>query len=289
MKLREIVVKNFRNLVDVRVPIDDTTVLVGENNSGKTALLDALRITLPRTGFGRTNPFDEYDYHMSGPDDSPQTSDGIVIELWFWEDESADWPDAIVQTLSEIVQTDPVRDINSIGLRLSSKFDEASKQFAFSREFLNFEGEPLTGKSQSPAMVSRFLEFIRLFYLSALRNADAEFAPRSQFWGRILRDLKIDEAKRKELSEELNKLNESLLKADPRLDQVRSSLENIRYVVAAGGTASIQPLPLQPWDLMAKSQVVIRARGTEADFPLARHRQVPFRWTAVHLGQPRRA
>jgi len=35
MNLREVRIKNFRNLVDVSIPIDDTTVLVGENNSGK--------------------------------------------------------------------------------------------------------------------------------------------------------------------------------------------------------------------------------------------------------------
>jgi len=49
MKLREIRVKHFRNLVDVTIPMGDTTVLIGENNSGKTALLDALRIALPRS------------------------------------------------------------------------------------------------------------------------------------------------------------------------------------------------------------------------------------------------
>ena len=273
MKLRELRIKNFRNLVDVQVPIDDTTLLVGENNSGKTALLDALRIALPRTGFGRSHPFDEYDYHMSSPDDSPQKSEGIVIELWFRETDSGEWPDPIVQALTEIVQTDPILDLNSIGLRLSSRYDLSAQQFVSSREFLNLQGEPLAGKAASPAIVTRFLEYIRLFYLSALRDSDAEFSPKSQFWGRILRDLKIDDAKQKELADELSKLNKSLLGADPRLEQVRVSLEKIQGVIAASGTVSIQPLSMQPWDLMAKSQVVIRARGSEVDLPLYRHGQ----------------
>ena len=269
MRLRELRIKNFRNLVDVQSPIDDTTVLVGENNSGKTALLDALRIALPRTGFGKVNPFDEYDYHMATPDASPQTSDGIVIELWFRESESGEWAEPIIQALAEIIQTDPIRDLNSIGLRLSSRYDNTAQHFVFAREFLNLQGEPLAGKASSPGMVTRFLDYIRLFYLSALRDSDTEFSPKSQFWGRILRDLKVDEEKRNELAEELSKLNESLLAADPRLEQVTKSLETIRGVVAAGGTASIQPLPMQPWDLMAKSQVVIRARGTDVDFPIS--------------------
>ena len=273
MKLREIAVKNFRNLVDVRIPIEDTTVLVGENNAGKTALLDALRIALPRTSFGRTNPFDEYDYHMSKSDDSPQTSEGIDIELWFREDQPDEWPTPIIQALTEIIQTDPIRSINSIGIRLTSRYDAASKQFLSTRDFLNVKGEPLTGKSQGTSVATRFLEYVRFFFLSALRDCDAEFAPKSQFWGRILRDLKIGDDKRKELADELKKLNKALLEADPRLEQVRKSLETIQKIAVAGGSASIHALPLQPWDLIARAQVVIRARGTDMEFPLSKHGQ----------------
>src|SRR5207302_386645 len=68
-------------------------------------------------------------------------------------------------------------------------------------------------------------------------------------------------------------LNETLLAADPRLDQVRTSLEKIQKVIPSGGTTSIQPLPMQPWDLMAKCQVVMRTKHVEVDFPLARHGQ----------------
>jgi len=72
MKLRQITVKNFRCLADVTLSVSDNTILVGENNSGKTAVLDALRIALPwRAASGRTSPFDEYDYHMSKAGDSP--------------------------------------------------------------------------------------------------------------------------------------------------------------------------------------------------------------------------
>jgi predicted ATP-dependent endonuclease of OLD family len=69
MKLRHVSIRNFRNLHNVSVPITDTTVLIGENNSGKTGLLDALKLTLLRSQ-ARGNPFDEYDYHMARPEES---------------------------------------------------------------------------------------------------------------------------------------------------------------------------------------------------------------------------
>ena len=113
MKLREITIQNYRCFSDITVPISDNTILVGENNSGKTAFLDALKSALPLTVAGRRRTFDEYDYHMISADDSPQTSQGIVIELWFREDSTEEWPEPLVIALNEIIQTDPVMDLNS--------------------------------------------------------------------------------------------------------------------------------------------------------------------------------
>ena len=275
MKLREIIVKNFRCLVDVVIPISDTTVLAGENNSGKTALLEALGIALPRSTVGRRTPFNEYDYHMVKTSDSPQTSEGIVIELWFREDAPDEWPNSLIQALNDIIQTDPVMDLDSIGLRLSSKYDGTAKEIVTKWEFLALDGQPLGGKGASPGNLIKFLLYIRLFYLSALRDSDDEFSPRSQFWGRILRDLKISEELKKTLTEELTTINDALLTADPRIEQVRASLDKVQkiMVMGTGQKTSIQALPLKPWDLMSKSQVVIKARGTEIDLPLARHGQ----------------
>lgn len=275
MKLREVTIKNFRCLFDITVPLSDTTVLVGENNSGKTTLLDALKIALPRSQPSRGNPFDEYDYSMSKIGDSPQSSEGIIIELWFREDKSAEWPGSLVQTLNEIIQTDPIKDIHSIGLRLSSKYNLPTKELVTIWEFLTLDGQPLGGKGASPTNLGRFFSYIRLFYLSALRDSDTEFSSRSQFWGRILRDLKITEEQRKTLSEELAKLNADLLNADPRLERVRATLDKTQEIMALGSgqKTSIQALPLKPWDLMSKSEVVINARGSEVEFPLSRHGQ----------------
>ncbi|MBC8420634.1 MAG: AAA family ATPase [Desulfobacterales bacterium] len=275
MKLREIIVKNFRCLEDVTIPVADTTVLVGENNSGKTALLEALRIVLPQRAAGRETPFDEYDYHMVKANDSPQSSGGIVIELWFREDASDEWPDSLVQALTDIIQTDPIMDLDSIGLRLSCQYDTLTKEMVTKWEFLALDGQPLGGKGADPRNLTRFLPYIRCFYLSSLRDSAHEFSPRSQFWGRILRDLKISDEQRKAFGDVLAELNDDLLKADPRLEQVRVILDKGQEIMelGAGQKTSIQALPLKPWDLMSKAEVVIKTRGGEIDFPLARHGQ----------------
>ena len=275
MKLREIKLQNFRNLVDISIPMGDTTILVGENNSGKTALMDALKIALPYYITSRKPQFDEYDYHMSMPDDRPQTSGGIIIELWFREDTPDEWPDALIQDLNEIVQTDGVQDIDSIGLRLSSKYDQTLKDFNFKWEFLALDGQSLVGKGANPYNLTKFLPYIRLFYLSSLRDSNDEFSPRSQYWGRILRDLKISDEQKAQLGEELEKLNKSLLGADSRFEQLRESLGKVQEIMALGSgkNTTIHALPLKPWELMSKSEVAIRADGSNIEFPLSSYGQ----------------
>ncbi len=50
MEISTVRISNFRSIKSVEVQLSDTTVFVGPNNSGKTAILDAIRIALTRAG-----------------------------------------------------------------------------------------------------------------------------------------------------------------------------------------------------------------------------------------------
>ena len=49
MKLKKIQIENFRGITSLDMQLGNTTVLIGENNTGKTAVLDALRFALRGT------------------------------------------------------------------------------------------------------------------------------------------------------------------------------------------------------------------------------------------------
>ena len=275
MRLREVRIKNFRNLVDVTVPVGDATVLIGANNSGKTAFLEAVRIALTRNPAARGQVFHGYDYHMSKSGQSPEDSEGIEIELWFREDQPGEWPDSLIQALDQIIQTDPVRDLDSIRMLLTSKHDSETRALVTKWEFLTLDGKVLDKATADVRNLNRFLGYVRIFYLSAIRNPQEEFSATSQFWSRILRDLKIPDEQRALIADQLAKVNEDLLKADSRLEQVRTALDAGQKIMEMGAehTTSIQALPVRPWDLMSKAEVVVQGRGTEVGFPLSRHGQ----------------
>ena len=119
MRVTRIEIRNFRSIKHLAVDLGDTTVFVGPNNAGKTAILDALRIALTRRWGQRGTGFTEYDVHLANDTDDPKTSDGVSIEIVAGESEPEEWPTAISEDLDQIVQLDPITDIRSIArLRL---------------------------------------------------------------------------------------------------------------------------------------------------------------------------
>jgi putative ATP-dependent endonuclease of OLD family len=90
-----------------------------------------------------------------------------------------------------------------------------------------------------------------------------------------LRNLKIPIEQQKTLRDELENLNNHLLSADSRIEQVQLSLEKIQDVMPyeIGEKTSIQALPMKPWELLSRARVVIQGHGHNVDFPLNRHGQ----------------
>ncbi|AUB54928.1 hypothetical protein BK007_02090 [Methanobacterium subterraneum] len=269
MKLRHVIVKNFRSLKNIDLPIDDNTILIGENNSGKTALLEALRIALSWGQRGSRYQFKEYDYHMNKKNDDPSTCDGIHLELWFKEDFDNEWPASLLADLDSIIQTDPVSGLNFIGFRVTSSFDENLNEIT-EWNFLNLDRDPIKNIE-----LNRFRKYVRLFYLSSLRDSKYEFSPSSKFWGSMLKDIKISKSDKESLIEELSKLNESILDGDPRLKEIAERLNKSVEIMGSIGDekTSIRALPLKPWDLLSKSELVIKPRDNEIDFPINLHGQ----------------
>jgi putative ATP-dependent endonuclease of OLD family len=63
MRLTHLKIENFRSIKQLDVELSETTVFIGPNNAGKTAILDAIRIALTRRWGQRGAGFTEYDVH----------------------------------------------------------------------------------------------------------------------------------------------------------------------------------------------------------------------------------
>ncbi len=69
MFLIKVAIENFRGLKSLTLFLDKTTVLIGENNCGKTSILEAIRLCLSRAVRG--SPFEDQDHHLGSSGAAP--------------------------------------------------------------------------------------------------------------------------------------------------------------------------------------------------------------------------
>jgi putative ATP-dependent endonuclease of OLD family len=275
MLINKIKISNFRSIQSTEIDLSKTTVLIGPNNAGKTAILEAIRIALTRRWGQRGTGFTEYDIHLNDGRTDPKVGDPVTIEAELSESQPNEWPEELHQDLDDIIQLNPITGTASIILKVTCGWDAGEESYIPKWEFLNIEKKPLTGRGARAVNFQEFFKYIPVFYLEALRDAGDEFSARSQFWGRLLKSVQIPEALEKRSQRVFDLLNQKLLKADPKLNDLAEGLSNISSIAAADlpGKADLRVLPLNPWDLLSKAEVIYQSESNKPWLPLLRHGQ----------------
>ena len=264
MRITRIEIRNFRSIRHLAVDLGETTVFVGPNNAGKTAILDALRIALTRRWGQRGTGFTEYDVHLKNDADDPKASEGVSIELRAEESDPGKSA-TFAEELGPVVQVDQVTGRRFIILRVRCAWSEKIGAFEPTWEFLDTTRRPVRDQAAQTSL-ERFWRYLPVFYVSALRDASDEYSPRSQFWGRLLRSLQIPVGVEARVQKVLDGLNKDVLDADPRLRKIAATLSGTTRIAArdrAGGLG-LRMAPLKTWDLLSKAEIILR---NEKDWP----------------------
>lgn len=268
MRLTSLTIRNFRCIRDLSLDLDETTVLIGENNTGKTAVLESVRACLEGLrGRGRRQ-FEEYDYRLAHEGDSPTEAEPIEIQLSFVERSAAPWHDEVGQALVDVAPFG-ADDLRRVTLRVTSQFDDEAGDFTTDWNFLDAEGEPLAGAARSASQLNTLQGLVPIFYLSALRDASRHFASSGRFWRSFLGELGLPDGVRTQLEAELADLNDRLIDAHAPLAEVRGRLEHAREVVDFGATEAVgvDALPTKLFALLSRTQVHFAAH-TGARIPV---------------------
>ena len=276
MRLTRVEIENFRSIRHVVVDLCDTTVLVGPNNAGKTAILDALRIALTRRWGQRGTGFSEYDIHMADEAADPKTSSGVTIELRSEEREPDEWSNDTREDLGDIVQLNVKSGLRSVCMRTRCVWNADTDSFEPSWEFLDAGRQPLVGVGARRVNLERFWRYLPVFYLGALRDVGDEFSVRSsQFWTRLLKDLNIPPELETRAVRVLDLLNRRILKADPRLANIADTLSGATRVAARDkeGGLDLRMVPLKTWDLLSRAEIILRNEEALPWLPLRRQGQ----------------
>jgi putative ATP-dependent endonuclease of OLD family len=270
MLLQYVKIENFRGFQSLELDIEETTVLIGENNCGKTSILEAIRLCLSRSLSRKANPFEDQDYHLSSATAHPGDAGPLRIVLRFAEQAVGEWPTDLIQALADLLAIDTLGHYQ-ITLEVSSSYDQSIRDFISDWDFHDANGKAIP-KAKRASNLAALQSLFSIFYLTAFRDAARDFSPKSNFWGPFLRNPAIPDTVKTQLEQELIALNAKILTADQRLKAVSTNLGKAQKVVTLGqtDTVSIDALPSQIWDLLSRAQVNVAA-VTGASLPLLKH------------------
>lgn len=270
MLLKKVAIENFRGIKNISMELDRTTILIGENNTGKTSVLKAIHFCLGRSLGRRTTPFEEYDYYLDSKEAIPPAAPPISITLNFVEEKEGEWPDQVVQALDKaaVIRDDGLQEVR---LRVTSSYDKITKEYILGWDFLNPKDEPLAA-ARNPKLLSELQQLNPAFFLEAVRDASQQFMSKSPFWGPFTRNLQIDDAARQELEEQVESINQAILDAHKPFEEVKAKIARAGTLVplAKADLVSVEAVPARIFDILSKSQVKLAA-ATGAKLPVGQH------------------
>ena len=277
--IKKVRICNYRSLKNVEVELENTTLLIGANNSGKTAFLSALNLAL---GSGRKN-ISKYDIFSSPGNPSDPLSEAIIdicivptdsggIEInGFTED----WK-KILSTLTQFssdgnneyfifrVKISP-NSLHEYSLKyfLLNKWDNPTEQ-----SFPNF----------------KIFENLPSFFVDAHRDILNDLHDTNSYWGKLSRNIDFDDSLKAELEQQIETLSNDLVNGSSLLKNITKKLSQIKDMTGSNqqGTVQIVPLVKKITDLSKSLDIYYNNTGSDA-LPLSRHGMGTRSWSSILL------
>lgn len=202
MKIDRVILKGFRNYKDATINFNNNTLIIGENDVGKTNLIYALRLMLDRSLSELDIEPSELDFHVQGGVQSENLE--IIIKFLDIKEEAA------LSILKEHVSDD----------------GECVFKYMASKENLDYKLYLGQNETDLSEIQSRYyLKYINLKYISSQRDL-------SKFISKEKKQLlKISKTKITEEQEKLDR--ENLLKISKQLVELDDKVAQLEYVKTA--------------------------------------------------------
>ena len=273
MRITRLRIENFRSIKNLDIELGETTVFIGANDAGKTAILDAVRIVLSRRWGQRGTGFTEQDVHRPDQAGDPRAMPAVRITLFLEEPQTGAWDPDMVAALDDIIAVSQSGH-NLLTLRVTCAWNQEKEAFDPAWEFLDAAGESSNEKRRATNLTG-FFGYLPFFWIGALRDAANEFMPRSGHWGRLLRSIRIPDELEAEALGILNALDARIVAADPRLSQIASRIGQATQVAVGEGigAARVNTLPMAIEDMLQRTGIVIRNDEMRPWLPLSHHGQ----------------
>lgn len=269
-------IRNFRSLRAVTAPLGSITVLIGENNAGKTSFVDALHAAI---GSG-TRTLSEDDIFIGIEESAPPKDRDVTIDLLIRPagpngsvidvfPDGSPWTELWGNGIS---QDD--RGHDHVLLRAKLSWSPTKGEYVAERQFLKEWVPNIDDAQDAPtmraALSSQQLDPLALFALDAKRDVVDDLRSRSSIWSKLISDPGLSDAVIEEIEDGLSALNETIVTQSAVLSHVETHLHTVSGILQCEEDGiSITPVARHLRDLSRGMDVRFSTTGASS-FPLAK-------------------
>lgn len=250
------------------------SILIGENNSGKSSFIDALNAAI---GQG-TRKFSTEDIFLAHGEVAPPKDRHIIVDICLrpYDPEgriiiskfSQDW----VFHWGKDIQLDK-NDDEFVGIRVDYHWDAPESEYQYERSSLK-EWRDYTDFREIDtlnSLSSSQIEPISLYLLDAKRDIQEEFKQRSSFWNKLFSDIKLDDTLIQEIEKSIEQLNLKIVEKSEVLQHIQTQLDSLDETInLEKNSISINPLTRHIRDLYKGADVTFSTKGAQS-FPISNH------------------
>ncbi len=274
--VKEIRIRHYRCLRSIDVELDALTLLIGQNNSGKTSFLNALFAAI---GAGQRGVSSDDVFIRASEASAPKTRSVAIDILIRPTDANGQITDVFPQGSpwlelwgSGIVQDEDDHDLAAI--RTLFKWNAVKGEYVLERRFLkNWQKDSAKWEDSKPVeriapVSNQQLEPLALYLLDAKRDIAEDLRSRSSFWSKMVEEHGLTNTDVDRIEKELTAINKDIVDSSDVFTHIQGHLRNFHETLSCDQQSiAITPLARHLRDLSRGMDVVLSTRGAPP-FPL---------------------
>jgi len=247
-------ISGFRGICNIEVTLPRVTVLLGQNNAGKTSIIKALQLAL---GDYSRYLADE-DFHI-GEDEKRQEI--ITVDLRFIavvsDARAREFSENWQQVFGDKIQSEPDGK-QFVAIRTIAKPDRVKGGYIVDRFHLD-EWPDLSGwqdvRVGNKNRLGKRLESVPFISIDAQRDIHNELKEKSSFVGRVLSSVEYAEKDVAELEQLVAEVNKEAIEKSEPLKRLKTHLDNMNQSFEGSGQTELTPFPKKIRDLSKRFSV----------------------------------
>lgn len=272
-------ISGFRGIKNLEISFTPMTVLIGQNNSGKTSVLKALSLAL---GDYSRYVTDE-DFYIGTDEKNNETrAEKIVIDVRIvslendgkfsqaWQAEFGDR----IKSQADGKQFVAFRTEVSKN-EIKGGFETTKKILKNWPDFSLWQSAEVDKKSTNV----RF-ESVPFFAIEAQRDIHSELREKSSFVGKVLSKIKYDNKVISELEKAIEEINKEAVDKSTELKRLKENLAQLSQTFQGTGNAEITPFPKRVRDLSKNFSIHFGEEGTKT-FAMEYHGMGTRSWASM--------